>query len=87
MKWKSPVDITRDFLGGVAYIGQSIFAPWTLPGSVFSVRGRQDQQGGGQEANFEDEDYYYDEAEDDLEFPNSNRGWQKRNGNKRRRKN
>lgn len=35
--WKSPVDLTRDFLGSLAFAGQAIFAPWTLPGQPFSV--------------------------------------------------
>ena len=38
VNWKSPVDLAKDFMGTVAYVGQAVFAPWTLPGHKFSTR-------------------------------------------------
>lgn len=35
--WKTPVDLARDFMGSLAFVGQAIFAPWTLPGQPFGV--------------------------------------------------
>lgn len=36
-EWKTPVDLAKDFMGSLAFVGQAIFAPWTLPGQPFSV--------------------------------------------------
>jgi hypothetical protein len=33
------VDLARDFMSSVVYVGQSVLAPWTLPGEAFSVHG------------------------------------------------
>lgn len=35
--WKTPVDLAKDFMGSMAFVGQAIFAPWTLPGQPFGV--------------------------------------------------
>ena len=36
-RWITPVDVVKDIMGTVAYVGQAVFAPWTLPGQPFSV--------------------------------------------------
>ena len=36
-EWKTPADLAKDFMGSLAFVGQAIFAPWTLPGQPFSV--------------------------------------------------
>jgi len=39
LNWKSSTDLAKDLMGTVTYVGQAVFAPWTLPGSIFSVHG------------------------------------------------
>ena len=39
LSWKSSANLAKDFMGSLAYAGQAVFAPWTLPGQKFSVKG------------------------------------------------
>ena len=39
LSWKSSANLAKDIMGSLAYAGQAVFAPWTLPGQKFSVKG------------------------------------------------
>ena len=39
LSWKSSSTLAKDIMGSLAYAGQAVFAPWTLPGQKFSVKG------------------------------------------------
>ena len=56
-QFKTTASLAKDFMGSLAYVGQAIFAPWTLPGQPFSVNPENTEE-------YSDQDmYYYDEMQ------------------------